>query len=140
ADFGLSACVTPERSKRTTYVGTLRWMAPEVVKQEPYSFKADIWSLGVTAIEMVEGEPPYMDETCRRVRYLIATKGTPTLRKPEQRSLMFRVFLKCCLEVDVDRRWSAKRLLQVKGKAAARQTAAPCKGFFSSAKLEGIYR
>ncbi|NXF91464.1 PAK1 kinase, partial [Eubucco bourcierii] len=59
-DFGLSACVTPEHSKRMTYVGTLRWMAPEVVKQEPYSFKADIWSLGVTDIEMVEGDPPYM--------------------------------------------------------------------------------
>ncbi|NXP72957.1 PAK3 kinase, partial [Ramphastos sulfuratus] len=60
ADFGVSACVTPEHSKRMTYVGTLQWMAPEVMKQELCSFKADIWSLGVTAIEMVEGDPPYM--------------------------------------------------------------------------------
>ncbi|XP_009900445.2 serine/threonine-protein kinase PAK 3-like [Dryobates pubescens] len=112
ADFGLSARVTPKQNERTTRVGTTCWMAPEVVKQKPYSFKADVWSLGITAIEMVEGNPPYLYEMRNRVRYLIVTNGTPKLQKPEQRLLLFRVFLKCCLEVDVDRRWSAEELLQ----------------------------
>ena len=113
ADFGYSAKLTTNKKNRATLVGTPFWMAPEVVSQKDYGTKVDIWSLGIMAIEMIEGQPPYIDEEPLKALYLIATIGTPRLRKPEVLSPSLRDFLKKCLDVNPQRRASSTELLQV---------------------------
>ena len=86
-------------------------MAPEVIKQKIYGFKVDCWSLGIMLIEMLEGEPPYLQEEPLKALYLIVTNGTPRLKKQNSASVLTKEFLACCLEVDVNCRWSSKELL-----------------------------
>lgn len=111
ADFGVSAQLANTLSKKDTVIGTPYWMSPEVIARSLYNKKTDIWSLGITAIEMAEGEPPYSNLHPVRAMFVIQKNPAKGLTEPHKWSNEFTDFVKKCLTIDPKQRPTAKELL-----------------------------
>ncbi|XP_051255882.1 LOW QUALITY PROTEIN: serine/threonine-protein kinase 10 [Dicentrarchus labrax] len=117
ADFGVSAKNNKTLQRRDSFIGTPYWMAPEVVmcetmKDAPYDYKADIWSLGITLIELAQIEPPHHELNPMRVLLKIAKSEPPTLEQPHKWSKDFKDFLKKALDKNPETRPTAAQLME----------------------------
>jgi len=104
-DLGLCEEITGEEKEKSTMAGSRYWMAPEVIRREPYGTEVDVWSLGAMVVELMNGKPPYKDEPPLTALFLIATVGIdPELKEkgpvknPDSWSPEAIDFLKCCFQ------------------------------------------
>ncbi|XP_070685142.1 mitogen-activated protein kinase kinase kinase kinase 5-like isoform X2 [Pempheris klunzingeri] len=116
ADFGISAQITATLARRMSFIGTPYWMAPEVAAVEikgGYNELCDIWSVGITAIELAELQPPMFDVHPLRVLFLMSKSGyqPPKLKDKSKWSSMFYNFVKAMLVRNPKKRPSASKML-----------------------------
>jgi serine/threonine protein kinase len=116
-DFGVSAQLDRTIGKRNTFIGTPYWMAPEVIAcdQDPsatYDYRSDQWSLGITSIEIAEGEPPLCSMHPMRALFLIPRNPPPRLKAPKKWSPKFLSFIDQCLTKDPTKRPTSDELLR----------------------------
>ena len=113
ADFGVSAQLNSTVSRRVTFVGTPYWMAPEVIyEEESYNGNADIWSLGITCLELSELAPPNAHMHPMRALFAISTGPAPRFREPSKWTSAYRDFVKRCLTKNPDKRPAASDALK----------------------------
>ena len=111
-DFGVSTQLMHSFSKKISKIGTPIYMSPEVIMQNKYNYKCDIWSLGITAIEMAEGEPPFSKIKPYLVLKKIITQPPKGLKNKDKWSDDFNDFIEKCLIYEPNERPSAKELLK----------------------------
>jgi len=112
ADFGVSSQLNEKLTRSKTFVGTALWMSPEVLNQEPYDFRADIWALGITAIEMADGHPPHYEKNLMRAMVSIPMAPPPKVKQPENFSSGFIDVLSKMLTKDPTQRPDANELIK----------------------------
>lgn len=109
ADFGFAIQLTKEILSRKSLVGTPAWMAPELIRKDAYDEKVDIWSLGMVAMELVEGEPPYLRMKHQQAMMSIVNREPPTLNRGSQELIDF---VGSCLKKKPAERKSSRELLE----------------------------
>ncbi|OHT04611.1 hypothetical protein TRFO_27815 [Tritrichomonas foetus] len=112
ADFGVSRKFDTGNYQTMTFVGTPYWMAPEVISGVSYSYPADIWSVGITAVELCEGAPPYAEYAPTKAMIEIAIKGFPGYRFSSMHSAEICDFISHCVQSDPNDRWTIGQLLE----------------------------
>lgn len=117
ADFGVSAKNKSTLQKHDTFIGTPYWMAPEVVlcetfRDNPYDYKVDIWSMGITLIEFAQMEPPNHEMSPMRVLLKIQKSDPPKLEQPSKWTKDFNDFIAKCLIKDPQKRPTCDELLK----------------------------
>ena len=111
-DFGVSRQFESGAVETMTIVGTPYWMSPEVIQGISYGFSADIWSVGITAVELAEGAPPYVEYPPSKAMVEIAQRGFPGYRHPEMHSNEFCDFVSHCVVMNPAQRWTINQLLK----------------------------
>lgn len=111
ADFGVAGQLTDTMAKRNTMIGTPFWMAPEVIQEIGHGVLADIWSLGITTIEIAEGKPPYSDIHPMRAIFMIPSRPPPTFKDISRWTSTLNDFVSKCLVKNPDARSTATELL-----------------------------
>ena len=111
ADLGFAAQLNTDRHERNTFAGTLLWMPPEILRRENYGIKIDIWSLGIVAVELAEGEPPYYSKDQRDIMQFIMNQESYQLKDTEKWSYQFIDFLNKTLVKKPENRASSQELL-----------------------------
>eukprot|EP01091_Cochliopodium_minus_P011563 TRINITY_DN3311_c0_g2_i2.p1 TRINITY_DN3311_c0_g2~~TRINITY_DN3311_c0_g2_i2.p1 ORF type:complete len:925 (-),score=275.28 TRINITY_DN3311_c0_g2_i2:403-3177(-) len=110
ADFGVSEQLSKDTDTKEV-IGSPLWMAPEVINQQSYNDSCDIWSLGITVIEMAEGFPPYHELEVEQAMKMVATKAPPSFSEPSKFSESITNFISRCLKRNASERSKAIDLM-----------------------------
>lgn len=111
ADLGYAVQLLKEKDQRSTVVGTPSWMAPELAMGLRYNVSVDIWSLGIVALEIGDGQPPLLGKDPLKIISMIVSKPAPTLQTKKKWSAEFNKFIEKCLKKDPNDRMTADQLL-----------------------------